>query len=505
MPVFEDALHGFEAVTYSGGNGDKSAEVLFTTEDGGRTWKPDRILSNLDESSVGGYTFSTVAGSTWIHSFAPQGTKTTLVKLRANDRKKAEINKDGRDGFNNCALSFITADEGWMNCPGVLSSTIDGGASWTNIAPRTRNGVPTSDPVTPVKSVPIQMKKVAPAAAPVPPPIGSPSGIDQHLGFDKNYVISTQDMQKWWYYSPYYDVGIYLPGSPSGPQTANPGNKNPKLDTNWITSVSTQGWGFIPIWSGMQAPCGCAPATKANPSKTYPTCNHFGHTFSKVPVDAEQDGKDQANKAIASAIKLGLDGSIIYVDIENYASGYKFPNTGTACGAAVKGYVSGWVEEMHSQAGFGSAGVYGGTYNAHADFYNATQRPDEVYISYSDHRVTVFHLNHGSTLKKPDLSGALEDTEWPDKQRIHQYRIPTSIDKAFETWGGAGPYQLDNDLVDARVVPSTGVKQYNFQASVEIDDGGIAGINNGVNNGATLPMGTLVGPTTGGGSYPLAH
>jgi len=38
---------------------------------------------------------------------------------------KAATNERGRDDFNNCDLSFLTPDEGWMNCSGNLSSTID--------------------------------------------------------------------------------------------------------------------------------------------------------------------------------------------------------------------------------------------------------------------------------------------------------------------------------------------------------------------------------------------
>ena len=50
-PVFEDSKHGFVAVTFTGGH--QSAAVLFATDDGGRNWKADRILSNLEETSEG--------------------------------------------------------------------------------------------------------------------------------------------------------------------------------------------------------------------------------------------------------------------------------------------------------------------------------------------------------------------------------------------------------------------------------------------------------------------
>ena len=46
----------------------------------------------------------------------------------------------------NCDLSFLTQYLGWMNCSGKLSSILDGGASWTDVTPRVRNGVLTTDP-----------------------------------------------------------------------------------------------------------------------------------------------------------------------------------------------------------------------------------------------------------------------------------------------------------------------------------------------------------------------
>ena len=464
LPVFEDNLHGFEAVTYSGGNGDKSAEVLFATEDGGRTWKPDRILSNLDESSVGRLMFSAVAGTTWIHSFAPMGTQTTLVRLHSNDRIKATVNERGRDGFNNCELSFLTPDEGWMNCSGNLTSTTDGGSTWTAIAPRVRNGVLTTDPVTPTPtSKPLKTIQIKPpvgksGAAVVPRDtspghIGYVSGIDQHLGFDKDLILSTGDMATWWASSPYYDVGIYLPHSPSGPVT-------PTLTSDWVDAVIGQGWGIIPIWSGLQPPCTVEP---------------HKHTFSAVPDKAYKQGVGQAVKAYTSANALGLDGTIIYVDLEEYDH--------SVCGAAVKKYVKGWVEEMHTLGGSGSAGVYGNQDVAALDLTAA----DDGYITYADKHVTVWGLNHYSG------SGLTDTLAWTNKQRIHQYRIKTKKDPALETWGGAGPYNIDEDIVDATVVQSSGTKHYNFLSPVTVSaDGWPAGINNGVNNGTGLQTGTVL-------------
>ncbi len=156
IPVFTDSLNGYEQVTYTNGD-EKSAEALFATTDGGRTWRVDRVLTNLDPSTAERSSPSALVGSTWLFSFAPDGSQTTLVKIHPNEKRIATANKNGHDGFNGCELSFLTADEGWMNCSGILSSTIDGGASWASITPRVRNGVLTMDPITPVP-VPKPMK-----------------------------------------------------------------------------------------------------------------------------------------------------------------------------------------------------------------------------------------------------------------------------------------------------------------------------------------------------------
>jgi photosystem II stability/assembly factor-like uncharacterized protein len=158
LPVFTDGLNGYEEAVYTGGKGDKSAAVLFATSDGGKTWQVDRMLSNLAESSVVERLFSTVAGDSWIHSFAANGDLPTLVKLPPKSGTTDGANR--RLNNFSCEISFASPDEGWANCSGKLSSTVDGGASWTGIAPRARNGVLTTDPVTPSHTFPIRTKAI---------------------------------------------------------------------------------------------------------------------------------------------------------------------------------------------------------------------------------------------------------------------------------------------------------------------------------------------------------
>ena len=164
LPTFADSHNGYEAVTYSDSDASKSVAVLYETKDGGRIWKQERVLLNLVEGETVG---STVVGSAWMLPFAPQGKQPTLVKLRPNDRTAATAHKGSGD-FNNCELSFLSAGDGWMVCSGGLSSTLDGGNSWTMIAPRARNGVLTSDPATPLpapkslKTNPIKLENTKP-------------------------------------------------------------------------------------------------------------------------------------------------------------------------------------------------------------------------------------------------------------------------------------------------------------------------------------------------------
>jgi hypothetical protein len=69
------------------------------------------------------------------------------------------------------------------------------------------------------------------------------STISAHLGFDKFPVIpTTSDMQKWMNSSPYYDVGIYLPGSKNK-------SNDPNLTPAWLSDVQgqNQAWGYYAV------------------------------------------------------------------------------------------------------------------------------------------------------------------------------------------------------------------------------------------------------------------
>jgi photosystem II stability/assembly factor-like uncharacterized protein len=135
-PVFEDNKHGFVAVTYAGDH--QSAAVLFATDDGGHSWKLDRILSGLEETSVARRVQSAVVGDTWLIAKVSDH-RPTLTALRAGARMRATIDPASHSSgyFDANQMSFVTPTRGWVLVDiGELFSTTDGGASWTDITPK---------------------------------------------------------------------------------------------------------------------------------------------------------------------------------------------------------------------------------------------------------------------------------------------------------------------------------------------------------------------------------
>lgn len=462
LPTFEDRLHGFVAVTFSGPEGSKSAAVLYATADGGLTWKPDRTLANLEASSIGQKVASTLADSTWITAVAPAGPQPTLKQLRSNDRVTADVNTQ-TGYFSGSRVSFVTPTQGWVFSAHGLLSTTDGGATWAAITPGTRGrtNLPRAESETISEGTLTHLQVHQSASRSTLNTTNN--AFSRHLGFDKFAVGSTGNMQTWWDSSPYYDVAFYLNGASSH-------STDPNLNANWVSSVLGQGWGVIPLWSGLQAPCAC------HGTGTYPNCPVFPHTFSSNPTTAQSQGVSEADSAIQSATGLNLSATMIFVDIENYSS--------SACGSAVKAFVTGWVQELHNTNGhhsFFAAGVYGNPGDAATDWVSATLPPDSVWIARYDSGVTVYGLGSG-----------LSDSPW-QAARIHQY-----IGNQSQTWGGV-TFQVDADIEDTKIAASgNGVKIPVLGETLLSYPGSnytyLAGITNGVNNSvAGAQLGEIVG------------
>ena len=131
LPVFESERRGLLPV----GN------ILLATEDGGKTWKQDWVLTGVPD-----YDSLTIADSVVIAAHSklqrePQNenkyiliTKLSLYTL-GSDRiitsNTANISSVGVAK----QLSFVNRNQGWVNLSGRLFATRDAGRSWLDITP----------------------------------------------------------------------------------------------------------------------------------------------------------------------------------------------------------------------------------------------------------------------------------------------------------------------------------------------------------------------------------
>ena len=224
------------------------------------------------------------------------------------------------------------------------------------------------------------------------------------LGFDTCTAPSVATMGAW-LASPYRVAGTYLGG-------ANWACTYGNFSASWVSQVAAQGWQFIPIWVGLQAPCtGAAGVTKINPAK------------------ATAEGQADAAGAVAAAKQFGYgSGTPLYFDMENYN------NTITSCSKAVLTFLGAWTKALHA-AGYLS-GVYSsaasGIHDLAGRYGSASYpRPDDIWIA---------DWTGDPVLTDPFVPAA----DWPG-HRLHQY-----YGSHNETWGGA-TVNVDNDVIGGTV------------------------------------------------------
>src|SRR3954447_7274592 len=144
------------------------------------------------------------------------------------------------------------------------------------------------------------------------------------LAFDTCSAPTLAQMTAW-KASPYKAVGIYFGG-------VNRTCAQPQLTPAWVASVTAMGWRLVPIYLGLQAPCGT-------------------RTYKMSTASSNRDAVRDADDAVAKAKALGLlPGSALYNDMENY------DRTNAVCRSAVLHYLSSWTKELHLQRYV--AGVY---------------------------------------------------------------------------------------------------------------------------------------------------
>jgi photosystem II stability/assembly factor-like uncharacterized protein len=234
----------------------------------------------------------------------------------------------------------------------------------------------------------------------------------QQQGFDACTAPALDTMQKWSEQSPYRYIGIYIGGSSRA-------CSQPALTASWVEATTQQGWNFLPIWVGPQAPC-----------------TSFRSRMSSDQATARNQGQEEANKALDAAAMLGLgdasgSGTLIYYDMEGY-------NTNNQqCRDTVNAFLDGWVAQMHARGS--QTGIYGSSSASAADdWYHLEHRPDMVWLAH-------WYTNKYNPAASPYNVFGVADNHW-NGQRIRQYAGDFD-----DNWGGVS-IAIDANVADGSVV-----------------------------------------------------
>jgi Domain of unknown function (DUF1906) len=287
------------------------------------------------------------------------------------------------------------------------------------------------------------------------------------LGFDTCTAPSAAAMTSW-LASPYRVVATYLGGMNWACGYGN-------FTASWVQRVAAEGWRFMPLWVGPQAPC-----------------TTISYVATINPSQAAAEGQSQARSAVAAARAFGYgQGTPIYFDMEAYST------SNSSCSRAVLNFLGGWTRALHA-AGYVS-GVYSsarsGIKDLDGQYTNSSYpRPDDIWIA---------DWNSEPVLTDP----AVRNGDWANHQRLHQYSGPHG-----ETWGG-GTLDIDSDAADGLVaglstapvlrgpttsaVPSELAVAPGHTGKVQLTLRGMSGTAGSVRWQVTAPAGLAVTPDHG--------
>jgi hypothetical protein len=466
LPKFENAREGVLPVSIL----DPGHSLLgtYVTRNGGESWQAGEVYEE-PQAAVHGVA-ACVVGS---HVLRAVALRDKEVRIRAAEKiTSASLPTELWPVGSIVRADFVDDSSGWVlysagRCANFkedcsqqieLLSTDDGGKTFRVVTPLTSPMLPQaqSDPSGGKRSgsdTPLFHSEWGPQtngmliggsdANPFSILIqaSDPSGtvISQNQGFDMSCVTTASNMQTWWQSSPYFDTGVYLGGCnvTCAPETGQnychatqpfvPGNKtvNVNLDATWVSNVSAQGWGIMPLWVGPQAPC--ADCSLGDASLCFWVINS---------PSAFVDGEAEADTAMGIANGLGITNSVIYYDMEPYTP----PAGDHTCSSAVINFMEGWVTELHNK-GFATAGAYDLDRQSNvSDFISVVPLPDAAWLTYLD----------GSTYQNASVDDLMYlNGSWNNHQTIHQYCFGASC---AGTWGPL-TLTIDGDVQDGPVVP----------------------------------------------------
>jgi hypothetical protein len=232
-------------------------------------------------------------------------------------------------------------------------------------------------------------------------------------GFDTCAAPSIPTMEAWWNNSPYTSVGIYVGG-------ANRGCAQPNLSGPYLATLIGQGWKFLPIWVGPQAPCSTLGSTTR---------------INAEPLGALVEGYNEGHAAADRMASLGFGWlAPVYYDMEGY------PRS-VACANAVRAFSDGWVYALNSRGYL--AGMYSSLCSGIVDMGDAVPTTryvlNAIWIAAWNDTPNIYGFN------QPGCS--LWDLWWSNHQRVHQFRGDHA-----ENWGGV-VINIDTNAVDGPTYP----------------------------------------------------
>jgi hypothetical protein len=465
LPTFVNETTGYMPVVYESSVSWVTPMVLYKTEDGGRNWHSAATLSPLPDTRPWAPHPSAVVDGKVLTASLSAG-HLSLTREEPGIEPNVQSSGASAPGSTVDSLSFVNPQRGWILATYWMLSTNDGGLSWTNVTP---DPVETVPPHSSSDGAPLRSVRPIKTALPGATLASSPGAgtVSSHLGFDTFPTPPLSGMKAWSTASPYYDVYIYLYGSPNkSTNTAYYATKQ------WLSTVEgTYGWGVIPIWFGLQSSC---VNDKTN-------ITQFINTS---PAIAKMQGKQQADSAVFSDQSLGITGGIIYVDIESYTP------DGSTCSLAVQAYVNAFVTEIHSYSGY-LVGVYANPAPINSDIHNqSVAQADAIWITKTPPK--------GSSVPSVAIwNQGISDNFWPNGQRMHQFLFNQPA-----TFGGAGPINIDPDIDNgpvlnanngSKVPASYTLKSYDYPGSLETWAYGINDIWGTALIGSTGNVGQIVG------------
>jgi hypothetical protein len=272
---------------------------------------------------------------------------------------------------------------------------------------------PTARKLLTVLTVGLAATLMTPTTAVAAPPPGP--GNFTGYGFDACVAPSQTVMDAWNLKSPYSAIGIYISGNSRYCSDAY----QPYLSNAWVAKNAANGWRFMPIHVGYQAPC----------FKNNPDSRVQKKKMSTTVSVARSQGTSDANEAIAALQKYGFGlGSVSYLDIEWYART-------TACDNIVFEFADAWTERLHA------AGYKSGLYSSGSAAIKAV---DEARIAGRAGFTLPDHMWLAWTNKIANVAGGpyLSSTAWTHHQRIHQYENGVTV-----SYGGY-KINIDKNVLD---------------------------------------------------------